>query len=217
MRHWHLLLPLSLASCTATPSAPRAWELTSIAFMPFSVANTQYTGVATLQRQTSHLITFKPRYAPREFMVFTCGRETFVQSPTQEIKFDYRPTWGVEFEGACPLFAVSISQKGERETAVVDFNNGYTAASRVRCNGAVTDVVGASLCQIRAGMYVGVRFTKPFIVEADTGCPAPEKKPLYEWEIKAASGHCSYLFADSPTNIFRLTVRGYDSILEEQK
>lgn len=208
--------------CASDYTSPRSWELTSMAYMPFAEQLTHsqavnYVGVATLPRQSSRTLVFRPRHQPREFMIFTCGREHFIDNPSREIRYIYTPLWGIERDGACPLFAVSISTEGRRETAVVDFNNGYTGKARVYCNGQAVDVTGAYMCQIRESMFIGVRFTASMIVEADTGCPEPLRKPFYEWEIRASKGHCSYLFADNPNNIFRLTVRGYESILEAMK
>jgi hypothetical protein len=213
------VLVLFIVGCASDYTAPRSWELTSLAYMPFSEQLTHsnrvdYVGVATLPRQSSRTLVFRPRYQPRDFMIFTCGREHFIDNPTREIRYVYTPLWGIERDGACPLFAVSISNEGKRETAVVDFNNGYSGKARVYCNGNTIDANGAHLCQIRSGLFVGLRFDKSMVAEADTGCSEPIRKPFYEWEIQASSGHCSYLFADNPNNIFRLTVRGYDSILE---
>jgi hypothetical protein len=125
--------------------------------------------------------------------------------------------WGIESQSACPLFAVSISEKGVRETAVIDFNNGDRGKARVRCNGNTVDVMGAYMCQVREGLYIGLSFDKRVIAEADTGCPLPEELRYNEWEIRAAPGHCSYLFASDVNNIFRLTTRGYESILEVEE
>jgi hypothetical protein len=202
--------------------APRAWELTSMAYMPFSEQLTQaqrvdYMGVATLPRQSSRTLLFRPRYQPREFMLFTCAREVVFEAPTKEIRYVYTPMWGVENEEACPLYAVSISTEGRRETAVIDFNNGLTGKARIYCNGQTIDATGAYMCQVRESFFLGAKFTSSMEVEADKGCPEPIRKLFYEWEIRAGKGHCTYYFGDTPQNLFRLTVRGYESILEVTK
>jgi len=204
------------------PTAPRSWELTSIAYMPFSVQEslnkgTEYVGVTSLPRRSAHVIVFKPRFESREFNIFTCGREEFLEIPkgAREFKYSYVPTWRVESEEVCPLYAVNISPQGNRETAVIDFNNHlYNGKARVYCNGKTADVVGTHLCQVRESFYLGLRFDKAMIVEFDKGCNPPTKLKFYEWEIKASKGHCNYFFAASPSEVFRLLVRGYESKLE---
>jgi len=146
-------------------------------------------------------------------MVFTCAREKFLPA-SKEIVYDYRPSWGLEYQSACPLFAVSISERGQRETAVIDFNNGDRGKARVRCNGETIDTMGAYMCQVRAGLYVGLRFDGKVVAEADEGCPEPAEQRFNEWEIRVAPGHCTYLFASDMANVFRLTTRGYESRLD---
>lgn len=218
-----LLILIFLTSCTTLEyKAPRAWELTSMAYMPFSeqiAANQRadYVGVATLPRQSGRTFIFRPRNQPREFMIFTCAREYVVPVPPKEVSYFYAPMWGVENEDACPLYAVSISTEGRRETAVVDFNDGLTGKARIYCNGQTIDATGSYMCQVRESFFLGVKFSGLMEVEADKGCPEPIRKPFNEWEIRAGKGHCTYYFGDTPQNLFRLTVRGYESILEVTK
>jgi len=187
--------------------------------MPFEVENQSYVGVTTLMRRTRYVFTFKPRHQIKEFMAFTCGREHYLgddelQLSSNVVRFEYRPMWGVEYFDACPVFAVSISKEGMRETAVIDINNGDRAKAKVRCNGHSVAAEGAYLCQTRGGLYVGIQFDAKMYGEADEGCNAPEEQSFYEWEIKTSKGHCSYVFSPDGVEFFRLTVRGYESILE---
>jgi hypothetical protein len=219
MKNFLFIFAILFGCQTLEYRAPRAWELTSMANMPFSeqlthTTRADYVGVATLPRQSSRTIVFRPRYQPREFMIFTCAREVVFDKPEKEVRFIYTPMWGVEAEEACPMYAVSISTDGRRETSVIDFNNGLTGKARVYCNGSPIDAVGSYMCQVRESFFLGVKFSSSMEVEADKGCPEPIRKPFYEWEIRAGKGHCTYYFGDTPQNLFRLTVRGYESILE---
>lgn len=224
MGRLHIALLILCTSCMAVDrAAPRSWELTSIAYMPFSVyesASSQpnYVGAVSLPRRASTTFIFKPRYPDsREFNIFTCGREEFLTIPKgqTELKYNYIPTWRVESEEVCPLYAVNISNQGKRETAVIDFNNhSYTGKARVYCNGKTVDTQGAYLCQVRESFFLGISFGRSVIVEHDKGCNPPRQLKFHEWEIKASKGHCNYFFGSSGTDVFRLLVRGYESNLE---
>lgn len=206
-----------------------AWELTSAALMPFSVRDVSgkdvpYEGVATVDRRVSgYTLAFKPRNEPAEFIITTCGREKFmgVDFPRQRNPIvTYTPT--LPIEGAqglpCPLFAVSIGIRGERETAVFNVNNGDTLPIRVYCNGAWKDAKGADLCQIREGLEWGFRASEPVDYEVAERCPdlVPESGNFFR--SKALAGHCTYvLLGLRSKQFFNLTVRGYQSVLEVQE
>jgi len=202
------------------------WEQTSAALMPFSVRDLtgkdiEYIGIANVARKFSgYRLHFKPRSEPAEFIIATCGREQFmgIDFPrSREPVVNYAPAHPIEGADGlpCPLFAVSIGTRGERETAVMDINNGDRLKLRIYCNGKWVDTVGAHLCQIREGLEWGFSASEPIDYEAPERCPRLESDQTYFWRGVAQAGHCPYqIMGLRSREFFSLTLRGYASVLE---
>jgi hypothetical protein len=218
-----------LFACT-TEHTPRAWEMTSRAAMPFEVRTIDhiaaattgspqlawlpFTGTGTVMRQSTLQLRFKPRYEPRDFMIVTCAREVYLGAPGRTVEYRYTPMAFLENMDACPLFAVSIGTKGQRETAVLDFVTGDRLPADVFCNGVKRQAIGSDLCQLRNGLAMAIWFDELTDVEPAEGCGMPTPDGL-RYELVVPRGHCTYTFLGKRSGeFFRLTTRGYDAILE---
>lgn len=221
-----------LTSCATSP-IQRPWEMTSMAAMPFEVETIDHValaatgtksfiwvpfeGVGAATRLSSTRIRFKPRYEPAEFMLLSCAREKFLGAVGRDFTYRYVPMSFLENVDACPVIAVSISKQGQRETAVLDFVTGDQLPASIKCNGETRDAQGADICQLRAGLAMMVWFREPVDVEPAEGCEPP-KEDGFMHEIVVPRGHCTYTFLGIKSRqFFRLTTRGYDSVLETAK
>ena len=211
----NILLILFICSCiTDTSTQKRLWEITDAARMPFTISEspTVYVGIASVQRQSSHTITFRPRNKVRDFSIWTCAREIFFTEQLKEYKYTYIPTFDLENQGVCPLFAYAVSEAGQQELAVISFNNGDKLKLRIYCNGSADDHVGASICQLRAGLVMAIRTSERIAVEPGDAsrCPKPTELSPFRHELVMPEGYCTYTFRGNASgDFFTLTTRGY--------
>ena len=223
-----ILLIVALAAGCTTAALPSvlpfdAVTQTSSSFshprrsLPWSYGGVSYVGVDILHRQSRMSIDFQ---IPPDTVLFTlqsCSRDlTVVRPRAGAFRWDYTPFLFLESQDPCYVEATAYLANGGRVSAMFDVSNTFQLGATLYCNGDRTKPSGGAWCQVRAGRLLWLSFAEEVVEAHAEGCPAPtpSRQLGHTFEIASAAGRCEYGFRSRSGENFRLTVWGWDSILD---
>ena len=144
--------------------------------------------------------------------LFNWGRK--LKERVKEVQFEYRPIGEIE-KTYCPVYMSGAEKKKEGHSwGFVDFRTpDLVLPAVIQCNGEISNIVGAGVCQSRKGKTQVIQFNDEMVVSPDASC-ALEGNRGTRFEFLLSRGLCVYRFTriKRPHLVFRLTTFGYDKI-----
>jgi len=212
-----MTLSLWLASCANLPTQKLDADIFYRKDLNMTIDGKPYSGVAVVDNETVHDITFKPQGHLDLLLITTCHREDSFrtdQNKSQTFSYRYQPVPGIEDVGSCEMRINAYDkEKGQHSFGFIAFRareGGLKAATS--CNGEVAHMVAASVCEAKKGLIQRIAFAVPVQATTKKACPLTRISPT-EFEYRSTLGECLHMFVDDEMNEHKHIVIGYEQVL----
>lgn len=183
--------------------------------MQISIGDMSAVGVAVVPASAAYQLKLRSSGKLDLLTATTCHREIAVQGlSSNQGSIPYNPVAGIERDVYCPLELGGYDRtKGRHSWGIVDFETpDAKLPATLKCNGAVLESSGVSICQSHAGLVQRIEFKEAVRVAGNSACEMP-KCMGQVCDITLTLGECVYAFKGASGLVHRLTTIGYESIL----
>ena len=205
-----LFLILTIFGCKTAPDSKKLYKKN----MFLEVNGVQAVGVIVAEMGSVFTIKADFKKKINRIKVDTCHRNYDNVDIGKDWEYFYKKIGGIEDKGMCKMKITALNGDGINSWGLIEFKNesDHNLGAVLKCNGAVSNVSGVSICQSKAGLRQSITFKEPTYSDPQDECSKPFTYDGKTYYYDIDHGNCVFLFK-AGRKFHRLRTFGYDEVM----